>query len=108
MKYTLKRQEFDADQMWTRTALAVIDHNLNQNRDQKVNKDGEKAYKLVCPKATGQWVVKPIFKDKSYQWVFAMMENFLVQKDTFVLPVKERQNEGNIAPLPAPSKTDLN
>lgn len=107
LKYTPKRQEFDNDQMWTRTALAVIDHNLNQNRGQKVNKDGEKAYKLVCPKATGQWVAKPVFNNKNYQWVFAMIENVLVQKETMTLPVKERAQEGNIAPLPVPSKSAL-
>ena len=107
LKYCPKRQEFDYDQMVTRTTLAVIDHNLNQNRDHKINKNGEKAYKLVCPKATGQWVVKPVFKNKTYQWVYAMMENVLVQKDTLVLPVQKRQNEGNIAPRPAPQKTEL-
>ncbi|VDI24237.1 Hypothetical predicted protein [Mytilus galloprovincialis] len=101
LKYCPKRQEFDYDQMVTRTTLAVIDHNLNQNRDHKINKNGEKAYKLVCPKATGQWVVKPVFKNKTYQWVYAMMENVLV------LPVQKRQNVGNITPRPAPQKTEL-
>ncbi|CAG2187304.1 unnamed protein product [Mytilus edulis] len=91
LKYCPKRQEFDYDQMVTRTTLAVIDHNLNQNRDHKINKNGEKAYKLVCPKATGQWVVKPVFKNKTYQWVYAIMENVLVQKDTCASSTKKAE-----------------
>ena len=36
LKYVPKRQEFDSDQMWTRTALAAMDHNLSQNRGHKL------------------------------------------------------------------------
>lgn len=107
LKYVPKRQEFDSDQMWTRTALAAMDHNFSQNRGHKINKDGEKAYKLVCPKATGKWIAKPIYNAKSYQWVYAMMENVLVQKETMALIVKKRDDEGNIAPVPKPSKSEL-
>ena len=31
LKYVPKRQEFYSDQMWTRTALAAMDHNFLQN-----------------------------------------------------------------------------
>ncbi|VDI08350.1 Hypothetical predicted protein [Mytilus galloprovincialis] len=68
LKYTPKRQDIDNDQMWTRTAFAVIDHNLNQNRGQTINNDVEKAYTLVCLKAIGQWVAKPVFNDKIISW----------------------------------------
>ena len=101
LKSVPKRQQFDSDQMWTRTAQAAMDHNLSQNRGHKISKDGEKTYKLVCPKVTGKWILK------SYQWVYAMMENVLVQKDTMALIVKKRDDEGNIAPVPKPSKSEL-
>lgn len=71
LKYAPKRQEFDEDQMYTRTALAVIDHNLNQNRGQKISNDGQALYKVVFPKATAHWVAKPVYNDKSYRYVSA-------------------------------------
>jgi hypothetical protein len=41
LKYVPKRQEFDGDQMDARTTLAVIDHNLSQNRGQKIDAQGQ-------------------------------------------------------------------
>lgn len=107
LKYAPKRQEFDEDQMYTRTALAVIDHNLNQNRGQKISNDGQALYKVVFPKATAHWVAKPVYNDKSYRWVSAIMQLVLMQKINHVLPIKERSKEGNIAPVPAPFKLEL-
>jgi hypothetical protein len=37
LKYVPKRPEFYLDQMWTRTALAAMDHNFSQNRGHKIN-----------------------------------------------------------------------
>ena len=65
-KYVPKRQEFDQDQMTARTALAALDHNMSVNRQQATNKKGEKRYRMVCPKATSQWVVKPVYEAKNY------------------------------------------
>lgn len=44
-KYVLKRQNFDYDQMNCRTAIAVIYHNMSQNRGQKVDEHGIGVYK---------------------------------------------------------------
>ena len=43
-KYIPKRQEFDFDQMNCRTAIAVIDHNMSQNRPQKVDSQGNPVF----------------------------------------------------------------
>ena len=64
-KYVPKRQEFDQDQMTACTALAALDHNMSVNRQQATNKKGEKRYRMVCPKATSQWVVKPVYEAKT-------------------------------------------
>ena len=50
-KYVPKRQEFDQDQMQARTTIAVIDHNLSQNRGQKLDKSGQPVYRTAfCPR----------------------------------------------------------
>lgn len=88
-KYVPKRQEFDYDQMKVRTALAVIDHNTSRNRIQPANKKGEKMFKAVCPKATSQWVVKPIYEAKSYDWVYGMLNKVVEEKQLSTLsPIK--------------------
>jgi hypothetical protein len=76
--------------MYKRTALSVIDHNLNQNGGQKVNSNGEKVYKIVFPKATAHRLAKPVYNDESYEWVSAIMQIVLMQKVNPVLPIKER------------------
>jgi hypothetical protein len=44
--------EFDGDQMDARTTLAVIDHNLSQNRGQKIDAQGQGVYKTSYSKGT--------------------------------------------------------
>ncbi|XP_052076197.1 uncharacterized protein LOC127714210 [Mytilus californianus] len=45
LKYVPKRQEFDFDQMNARTSLAVIDHNMSQNRGRKLTDKDKKCSK---------------------------------------------------------------
>jgi hypothetical protein len=106
-KYCPKRQEFDIDQMYTRTALAVIDHNMSRNRYQKENASGEKVFKTVYSKITGDWTAKPVYIQKDYQWVKPLMEKVLIQKQKSILPPTTLKKKGNIAPFPAPAKTEL-
>ena len=44
--YTPKSTFFGYEAMCARTALAALDHNENANRDQKVNSDGEDAFRV--------------------------------------------------------------
>ena len=106
-KYVPKRQEFDFDQMVARTALAVIDHNMSRNRLQATNKKGEKQFRLVCPKATSEWVVKPVYEAKSYDWVYAMLKKVVSEKECRTLSPVQVSRKGNIARTPAPLKSDV-
>ena len=106
-KYIPKRQEFDFDQMNCRTAIAVIDHNMSQNRPQKVDSQGNPVFKHQYSKGSSQWVQKAMYTPKVYQWVPVMMKMCVSQKENMLLspvPVKPR---GNIAPVPAPPRDDM-
>ena len=106
-KYVPKRQEFDYDQMNARTALAVIDHNMSRDRIQLTNRKGEKMFKIVCTKANSQWVVKPRYESKKYDWVLAMMKKLVDEKQERTLSPVRVTKMGNIAPTPAPPKSQL-
>ena len=96
-KYVPKRQEFDFDQMNARTALAVIDHNMSRDRIQMTNKKGEKMFKLVCTKANAQWVVKPRYERKTYDWVSAMMVRVVKEKkERTISPLKVTKMKNSI------------
>ena len=106
-KYVPKRQEFDQDQMTARTALAALDHNMSVNRQQATNKKVEKRFRMICPKATSQWVVKPVYEAKTYDWMYAVMGKAVKEKECRSLsPVTVKKKE-NIAPIPAPPKAEL-
>ena len=106
-KYVPKRQEFDYDQMNARTALAVIDHNMSRDKIQLTNRKGEKMFKIVCTKANSQWVVKPRYESKTYDWVLAMMKKLVDEKQERTLSPVRVTKMGNIAPTPAPPKSQL-
>ena len=107
LKYVPKRQEFDFDQMVARTALAVIDHNMSRNRAQATNKKGEKVFRLAFPKATSEWVAKPVYESKSYGWVLTMMRKLLQEKESRTLSPIKVSRRGNIATKPAPPKAEI-
>ena len=107
LKYVPKRQEFDFDQMVARTALAVIDHNMSRNRAQATNKKGEKVFRLAFPKATSEWVAKPVYESKSYDWVLTMMRKLVEEKEHRTLSPIKVSRRGNIATKPAPPKADI-
>lgn len=107
-KYCPKRQEFDAVQMSARTALAVLDHNFNAEREQKVTSDGKPCFKVAYTKASAKWVAKPIYASKSYDHVSDMLHSVITQQEThFLEPVANSNKCHNIAPVPAPPKDEL-
>ena len=65
MYLPLKKKKIDADQMDARTKLAVIDHNLSQNRGQKIDAQGQGVYKTAYSKGKGKWVAKPVYNKNS-------------------------------------------
>ena len=110
-KYVPKRQAFDSAGMDVRTRLAALDHNYSLGRQQIINKTtGEKRFKLVYPKASAKWVVKPTYEDKSYEWVYNLMKSVLDfrerQRDENVATETCAPPKGNIAPVPAPTKAE--
>lgn len=71
-KYIPKSQHYSYNGMKSRTQLAIIDHNANAGRAIiaiiATTEAGEARYKCVFPKLQKQWVAKPIFENKSYQF----------------------------------------
>jgi hypothetical protein len=106
MYLPLKKKKIDADQMDARTKLAVIDHNLSQNRGQKIDAQGQSVYKTAYSKGTGKWVAKPVYK-KVLKWVSTMMKMCVLQKEEMIFPKIVTKIQGNIAPIPAPVKSEL-
>ena len=106
-KYAPKRQEFDFDQIHCRTTIAVIDHNMGLNRGHKLDKDGRLLYKHVYSKVTSNWTPKAVYNPKNYLWVPMLMKMCIFQKATMTLPPVEVKERGNIAPIPAPPKSEM-
>ena len=105
-KYCPKRQEFDFAQMTARTALAVLDHNHNTQRQQKVTSKGKPCFKVTYTKTPGCWVAKPVYDVNSYDHVSDMMHSVVDQQETHsLLPVGSSHQ--NIAPITAPAKDEL-
>ena len=93
-------------QMSARTALAVLDHNHNTQRQQKVTSEGKPCFKVVYTKTSARWVAKPVYDVKSYDHVSDMMHSVVDQQETpSLLPVASSHQ--NIAPIPAPAKDEL-
>lgn len=106
-KYCPKRQEFDSVQMSARTALAVLDHNNNCGREQKVNADGMPCYRFVFPKASSKWVAKPMYENKTYAHVWDMLQTVVEQQESRLFSPIITTHSQNIAKVAAPAKTEL-
>ena len=118
LKYCPKRQEFDYLQMQARNQLAVLDHNCNiTNRAHAVvkrerpgtSKKGTPRYKLHWSKSTKRWVLKKIYKDRKYDYIYPMLEKVIEMKldlTEFAVPALPDLPR-NVAPIPAPSKEEL-
>lgn len=93
--------------------LAALDNNANAERPQALVQSGEhageKRYKACFPKAHKRWVVKPISKQKSYQYLSALLAQVLerCQAGNAVAEPLPVALPRNIASEPAPPKEDL-
>jgi len=107
-KYCPKRQEFDSEQMSARVTLAVLDHNHNTGRQQRLTSEGKPCFKVAYTKTSSKWVAKPVYDPKSYDYVSDMLNAVVVQQETHSLvSVTPSTRHRNIAPVPAPPKDEL-
>ena len=60
--------------------LAVIDHNGNVGRGVATTISGDEGYKCVYPKLQKQWVAKPLYEEKLYQFVHNLMGDAILLK----------------------------
>lgn len=96
--------------MICRTQLAALDHNAGINLPQaKLKKGGNLRYKMVFPKQSARWVVKPIKEDKNKGYVHEMVERVIqCCNDDIKLPEPAIPSiPRNIASTPVPKKTDV-
>lgn len=108
-KYVSKSQHYSYSGMVSRTQLAIIDHNSSVGRGVATTASGEQRYKCVYPKLQKQWVAKPIYEDKTYQFVEDLVSDaILMKKGEIEVPCLERPNLAqNIAPTPRGNKDDI-
>ena len=66
--------------MRARTELACLHHNHNVGRQQAHTAAGTSRYKLVFPKAKGEWVVKKVYKKTDMAILNALMHDVDVKK----------------------------
>ena len=88
-KYCPKRHEFDTVQMAARTALVVLEPNDNTGQEQNVDAHGKPCYKAVFPKAMAKWIVRPVYEEKCYDYIWKMMKQVVVQQDNHVATNKK-------------------
>lgn len=86
-KYVPKQQDFDLDQMNCRAAIAVIDHNMFQNREKKVDEHRIDVYKTAYSKEVPSMETKPVYNPKLYKWVAVLMKFCILQSQTMAVPV---------------------
>uniref|UniRef100_A0A8W8LPB4 THAP-type domain-containing protein n=1 Tax=Magallana gigas TaxID=29159 RepID=A0A8W8LPB4_MAGGI len=108
-KYVPKRQDFDLDHMNCRTAIAIIDHNMSQNRDKKVDMHGIGVYKTEFSKVVPNMEAKPVNNSKLYKWVAVLMKLCLLQSQTMAIPIETvtARSKGNIASVQPQKKADI-
>ena len=108
-KYVNKSQHYSYSRMVSRTQLAVIDHNCNVGRGVATTASGDRQYKCVYPKLQKQWVAKPIYEEKTYQFVHDLLRDTILLKEGEIeVPALERPNlPKNIAPNPRGNKEDI-
>ena len=74
--------------MLARVELAALDHNANSGREKAsvkkpnyvIAQEGNLQYRTAFSKQTKQWIVKPIYKAKSNDYVKPMMEATVQRK----------------------------
>ena len=108
-KYLPKAQHYSYNGMRCRTQLAVIDNNWNAGRNVATTESGEERFKCVYPKFQKKWVAKPIYEEKSYQFVEDLMRDTVLLKQGAinVAPLQTPVLPANIAPTPRGNKKEI-
>lgn len=108
-KYLPKSQHYSYNGMKCRTQLAIIDNNWNAGREVATTEAGEARFKCVYPKLQKKWVAKPIYEEKSYQFVQDLIRDTirLKQGAIDVPPLQRPALPANIAPTPRGNKEDI-
>ena len=75
-KQYVNSQHYSYNGMVNRTQLAVIDHNWNVGGDIATTISGEECHGSVYPKRQKKWVAKPMYKEKTYQFVPDLLSDF--------------------------------
>lgn len=107
LKYVPKRLHFNFLSMNMRTILAYLDHNNNVERELKHN------CKYQFSKVTGKWVARRLYLSKTYSWRRDLMKEAVQLRISGILPhdceapFSHIPHPRNIAPVPMPSKEDL-
>ncbi|KAJ8049968.1 hypothetical protein HOLleu_02956 [Holothuria leucospilota] len=92
-----------------------MDHNHNVGRPQAVVQQprkgssvkGELQYKKSYSKIQKQWVLKPVYEKKKYDYISPMMAGVVKRKQDAMVEAIEQAPAPNIAPVPAPAKEDM-
>nr|XP_054775161.1 uncharacterized protein LOC129283348 [Lytechinus pictus] len=113
LKYCPKRKHFPYAGMMARTQLAVLDHNHNQNRGQRVIKKGprrgEGQYKVKYSKRAQSWAVNINKEDKNFSYLIGILQDVLQMRggEKEVQPVEIPELPVHVAKVPCPPKEDL-
>lgn len=81
----------------------------NAERGVATTKSGEAHFNCVYPKLQKKWVEKPIYEEKSYQFVEELMRDavLLKQGEINVAPLQGPVLPANIAPTPCGNKQEI-
>ena len=108
-KYLPKSQHYSYNGMKCRTQLAIIDNNWNAGREVATTEAGGARFKCVYPKLQKKWVAKPIYQEKSYQFVDDLIrDTILLKQGAIDVPLLQRPAlPANIAATPRGNKEDI-
>ena len=79
-KYVNKSQHYSYNGVVSRTQLAVIDPYCNVGKGESTTASGDECYKCIYPKLQKQWVVKPIYEEKTSQFVHDLLRDAILLK----------------------------
>ena len=80
LKWCPKRHNYFSEAMRARSQLAALFHNHNVAREQAKTKDGALCYRLVFPKAKGQWIIKKKYERTTAAILHELMDTIHATK----------------------------
>ena len=81
----------------------------NAGREVATTEAGDSRFKCVYPKLQKKWVAKPMYEEKSYQFVdYLIRDTILLKQGAInVPPLQKPVLPANIAPTPRGNKEDI-